>query len=95
MNFVFVPVVICLFLAGCDDHKEENNASQPAAIQQINGDFRLVKLADNDGVWIIKDGKRSMVAEWGWVERNGKGKKIEIIKADELESYPNTGIGYK
>lgn len=92
VNVMCVGVVVCFLLAGCGE-KAENNP--PSAVQVVSGDFRLVKQVDNAQVWIVIDGKRSMVAEWGWVERNGKGKAIEIVKADELKSYPDTGIGYK
>jgi hypothetical protein len=61
----------------------------------VAGELRLVKTADSSSVFVIKDGKKSAISNWGWVELNAPGKPVETVSQAELDSYGDTGITYK
>lgn len=67
----------------------------PAAHTPISGEFRLVKTESSASVFVVKDGKKSPVTNWGWVDRNARKKSIETITQTELDSYPYSGITYQ
>ena len=58
-------------------------------------DFRLVKTANSASVYAVKDGKKSPIASWAWVERNAPGQRIDTISQAELDGYGDSGVTFK
>ena len=103
-TFKFLTLFITLFfLTGCDFKNEsgtnaesqQTNEFSKAAGNEIVGDFRLIKVMGSDGVFVLKDGKVSPIADWSWVKKNASNKDIETVPESELTSYPGSGIVYK
>jgi len=65
------------------------------AASAVPAEFRLVKTASSSSVFVVKDGKKSAISSWGWVELNAPGKPIETISQPELDSYGDTGVTLK
>lgn len=70
-------------------------AASPAAKPAISGEFRLVKSAASASVFVVKDGKKIAISNWGWVERNAPGKPIETVSQAELDALPPTGVTFE
>jgi hypothetical protein len=65
------------------------------ATSVVPAEFRLVKTANSNSVFVVKNGMKSAISNWGWVELNAPGKPIETITQAELDSYGDTGVTYK
>jgi len=71
------------------------NVAGAGAASAVPAEFRLVKTASSSSVFVVKDGKKSAISSWGWVELNAPGKPIETISQPELDSYGDTGVTLK